>query len=204
MTSPALPPFIDFTACLNKKRLCKDRSICSQRPLRKAIRFVREALRLRFAKPYHRNLTSAGYSASSVEKYHYHSDCHCRFSSKLNFRSGILARSPYINRKSHGVPTFGLFIRTNVLSACLFNFQGTVKGEIPCGEITPSLIWTKGVKMHTQNRPFSEKNLKKIFLTLKIALKTQKSRLLLRKETSGITVVLFRCIARSSFSFVLL
>ena len=30
--------------------------------------------------------------------------------------------------------------------------------------------------MHTQNRPFSEKNLKKIFLTLKIALKTQKSR----------------------------
>jgi len=28
--------------------------------------------------------------------------------------------------------------------------------------------------MHTQNRPFSEKNLKKIFLTLKIALKTQK------------------------------
>ena len=50
----------------------------------------------------------------------------------------------------------------------------------------------------------SEKNLKKIFLTLKIALKTQKSRLLLRKETSGITAVLFRCIARSSFSFVLL
>ena len=58
--------------------------------------------------------------------------------------------------------------------------------------------------MHTQNRPFSEKNLKKIFLTLKIALKTQKSRLLLRKETRGITAVLFRCIARSSFSFVLL
>ena len=168
-----------------------------------AYRF-REVVKEQTAYLYHRNLTSAGYSASSVEKYHYHSDCHCRFSSKLNFRSGILARSPYINRKSHGVPTFGLFIRTNVLSACLFNFQGTFKGEIPCGEITPSLIWTKGVKMHTQNRPFSEKNLKKIFLTLKIALKTQKSRLLLRKETSGITAVLFRCIARSSFSFVLL
>ena len=50
--------------------------------------------------------------------------------------------------------------------------------------------------MHTQNRPFSEKNLKKIFLTLKIALKTQKSRLLLRKETSGIAAVLFRCTGR--------
>ena len=50
-----------------------------------------------------------------------------------------------------------------------------VKGFRFCGsELTPSLIWTKGVKMHTQNRPFSEKNLKKIFLTLKIALKTQK------------------------------
>ena len=29
--------------------------------------------------------------------------------------------------------------------------------------------------MHTQNRPFSEKNLKKIFLTLKIALKRKKA-----------------------------
>jgi len=43
--------------------------------------------------------------------------------------------------------------------------------------------------MHTQNRPFSKKNFKKIFLPLKIALKTQKSRLLLRKETSGITAI---------------
>lgn len=42
--------------------------------------------------------------------------------------------------------------------------------------------------MHTQNRPFSEKNLKKIFLTLKIVLKTQKSRLLLRRETSGLAI----------------
>ena len=88
--------FHRFHSRLYKRRLCKNRSICSQHPLRKAIRSVREALRLRFAKPYHRNLTSAGYSASSVEKYHYHSDCHCHFSSKLNFRSGILARSPYI------------------------------------------------------------------------------------------------------------
>ena len=132
--------------------------------------------------------------------YHYHSDCHCRFSSKLNFRSGILARSPYIQWKSHGVPTFGLFIRTNVLSACLFNFQGTVKGEIPCGEITPSLIPTGRSQMH----PLNLKKIWKNFFALENCPKTQKSRLFLRKETSGITAVLFRCIARSSFSFVLL
>ena len=75
-----------------KDWLCISRSICSQHPLRKAICFMREALRLQFAKPYHRNFTSAGFSASSVEKYHYRSDCHCRFGSKPNFRSGILAR----------------------------------------------------------------------------------------------------------------
>lgn len=50
--------------------------------------------------------------------------------------------------------------------------------------------------MHTQNRPFSEKNLKKIFLTLKIALKRKKSRLPLRRKTSGITAFIFRCIER--------
>ena len=166
LTSPALPPFIDFTACLNKRRLCKDRSICSQRPLRKASRFVREALRLRFAKPYHRNLTSAGYSASSVEKYHYHSDCHCRFSSKLNFRSGILARSPYINRKSPGVPTFGLFIRTNVLSACLFNFQGTLKGGNPLRENNPFTHLDKGGQNAHPKSPLFRKKFEKNFFDL--------------------------------------
>ena len=34
-------------------------------------------------------------------------------------------------------------------------------------EITPSLIWTKGVKMHTQNRPFFKNFLKKFFQTKK-------------------------------------
>ena len=42
--------------------------------------------------------------------------------------------------------------------------------------------------MHTQNHPFSEKNLKKIFLTLKIAPETTKSRPLLRRETSGLAI----------------
>ncbi|ADE30970.1 hypothetical protein SSGZ1_0505 [Streptococcus suis GZ1] len=39
-----------------------------------------------------------------------------------------------------------------------------VKGFRFCGsELTPSLIWTKGVKMHTQNRPFFQNFLKKFF-----------------------------------------
>jgi len=41
-----------------------------------------------------------------------------------------------------------------------FRFRGS--------ELTPSLIWTKGVKMHTQNRPFF-KNFLKIFLKIKKA-----------------------------------
>ncbi len=41
-----------------------------------------------------------------------------------------------------------------------FRFRGS--------ELTPSLIWTKGVKMHTQNRPFF-KNFLKIFSKIKKA-----------------------------------
>ena len=36
-----------------------------------------------------------------------------------------------------------------------FRFRGS--------ELTPSLIWTKGVEMHTQNRPFFKNFLKKFF-----------------------------------------
>ena len=39
-----------------------------------------------------------------------------------------------------------------------FRFRGS--------ELTPSLIWTKGVKMHTQNRPLFQKFLE-IFLKIK-------------------------------------
>ena len=48
------------------------------------------------------NLYTQDYRAMAVSYTHL-------FSSKLNFRSGILARSPYINRKSHGVPTCLLY-----------------------------------------------------------------------------------------------
>ena len=41
-----------------------------------------------------------------------------------------------------------------------FRFRGS--------ELTPSLIWTKGVKMHTQNHPFF-KNFLKIFFRNKKA-----------------------------------
>ena len=118
------------------------RSICSQRPLRKAIRFVREALRLRFAKPYHRNLTSAGYSASSVEKYHYHSDCHRRSGGKPNFRSGVLAHTP--KRRSHGVPIFGLSSEIMSQVPVYSVFKDHEAAPVRSQELTPSHTLNKG------------------------------------------------------------
>ena len=141
------------------------RSICSQRPLRRLLPYGKH-LGHGVLHRVHRDLTSAGFSASSVEKYHYHSDCHCRFSSKLNFRSGILARSPYINRKSPGVPTFGLFIRTNVLSACLFNFQGTLKGGNPLRENNPFTHLDKGGQNAHPKSPLFRKKFEKNFFDL--------------------------------------
>ena len=70
--------------------------------------------------------------------------------------------------------------------------------------INPFTHLDKGGQNAHPKSPLFQKKFEKIFLTLKIAPETTKSRLLLRKETSGITAVLFRCIARSYFSFVLL
>ena len=69
---------------------------------------------------YHRILTSAGYSASSVEKYHYHSDCHRHIRSNLILITGVLAILKYRN---HGVPAKVAIIRNKVLVNDLFNFQ---------------------------------------------------------------------------------
>ena len=51
-------------------------NICSQHPL--PSKSSREVTKEQTANLYHRNFTSAGFSASSVEKYHYPSDCHRR------------------------------------------------------------------------------------------------------------------------------
>ena len=69
---------------------------------------------------YHRILTSAGYSASSVEKYHYHSDCHRHIRGSLILIAGVLAILKYRN---HGVPAKVAIIRNKVLVNDLFNFQ---------------------------------------------------------------------------------
>ena len=63
---------------------------------------------------------SAGYSASSVEKYHYHSDCHRHIRSNLILIAGVLAILKYRN---HGVPAKVAIIRNKVLVNDLFNFQ---------------------------------------------------------------------------------
>ena len=81
------------------------RSICPQRPLRRLLPYGKH-LGHGVLHRVHRNLTSAGFSASSVERYHYHSDCHRRSGGKPDFRSGVLAHTP--RWRSHGVPIFGL------------------------------------------------------------------------------------------------
>ena len=50
-----------------------------------------EATKEQTADLYHRILTSAGYSASSLEKYHYLSDCHRHVRSNLTLIPGVLA-----------------------------------------------------------------------------------------------------------------
>ena len=84
-----------------------------------AYRF-REVVKEQAAYLYHRNLTSAGYSASSVEKYHYHSDCHRHIRGNLILIAGVLAILKYRN---HGVPAKVAIIRNKVLVNDLFNFQ---------------------------------------------------------------------------------
>ena len=117
--------FGDFIAACNE-RLCICPQYLSSTPPAAAFAF-RETLGSRCAAPCHRAFTSAGFSASSVEKYHYHSDCHRRPGGNPGFRSGVLARPPV--RRSHGVSIFGLIIRSNVPSACIFNFQGSRSGS---------------------------------------------------------------------------
>ena len=79
-----------------------------------------EATKEQTADLYHRILTSAGYSASSVEKYHYHSDCHRHIRSNLILITGVLAILKY---KNYGVPAKVAIIRNKVLVNDLFHFQ---------------------------------------------------------------------------------
>jgi len=96
-------------------------NICSQHPL--PSKRSREVTKEQTAHLYHRNFTSAGFSASSVEKYHYHSECHRRNSGNLLLILGILA---VLQGRSQGVPDkVAKFIRNKVLVTCVFSFQST-------------------------------------------------------------------------------
>ena len=97
-------------------------NICSGHPL--PSKSSREVTKEQTANLYHRNFTSAGYSASSVEKYHYHSDCHRRIRCSLTLLPGILARSV---SEVLAYPIRWLIIRTKVRCAYIFSCQGTVK-----------------------------------------------------------------------------
>ena len=99
------------------------RSICPQRPLRRLSPYGKH-LGHGVLHRVHRNFTSAGYSASSVEKYHYHSDCHRRIRCSLTLLPGVLARSV---SEVLAYPIRWLIIRTKVRCAYIFSCQGTVK-----------------------------------------------------------------------------
>jgi hypothetical protein len=84
---------------------------------------MREVTKEQTANLYHRNFTSAGYSASSVEKYHYPSDCHRRNRGNLLLIPGVLA---VLQCRSHGVPDkVAKIIRIKVLVNDLFSCQNT-------------------------------------------------------------------------------
>ena len=96
-------------------------NICSQHPL--PSKSSREVTKEQTANLYHRNFTSAGYSASSVEKYHYLSDCHRRNRGNLLLIPGVLA---VLQCRSHGVPDkVAKIIRNKVLVNDLFSCQNT-------------------------------------------------------------------------------
>ena len=80
----------------------------------------REVTKEQTANLYHRIFISAGFSASSVEKYHYHSDCRRHIRGNLILIAGVLAILKYRN---HGVPAKVAIIRNKVLVNDLFNFQ---------------------------------------------------------------------------------
>lgn len=87
-----------------------------------------EIIKSPIANRLHRNLTSAGFSASSVEKYHYPSRLSWPPSGATRVSSYKFYRSlPY--RKGHGALTARLPIHHrhsvgNVFDECVFNFQG--------------------------------------------------------------------------------
>ena len=132
------------------------RSICSQRPLRRLLPYGKH-LGHGVLHRVHRNLTSAGFSASSVEKYHYHSDCHRRSGGKPDFRSGVLAHTP--KRRSHGVPIFGLSSEIMSQVPVYSVFKDHEAAPERSQELTPSLIPTERGQMHT----LILKKIKKIF-----------------------------------------
>ena len=97
------------------------KGIMSQHPL--PSKSSREVTKEQTANLYHRNFTSAGYSASSVEKYHYPSDCHRRNRGNLLLIPGVLA---VLQCRSHGVPDkVAKIIRIKVLVNDLFSCQNT-------------------------------------------------------------------------------
>ena len=106
---------------------------------------------------YHRILTSAGYSASSVEKYHYHSDCHRHIRGNPILIAGVLA---ILKKKNYGVPAKVAIIRNKVLVNDLFNFQAKRLPFLLSG-MNPFTHLDKGVWNAHPKSPLFQKFFKK-------------------------------------------
>ena len=139
-------------------------NICSQHPL--PSKSSREVTKEQTANLYHRNFTSAGYSASSVEKYHYPSDCHRRNRGNLLLIPGVLA---VLQCRSLGVPDkVAKIIRNKVLVNDLFSCQSTSE-RLPFSwfGINPFTHLDKGGQNAHPKSPLFQKFLEKIFLNEK-------------------------------------
>ena len=139
-------------------------NICSQHPL--PSKSSREVTKEQTANLYHRNFTSAGYSASSVEKYHYPPDCHRRNRGNLLLIPGVLA---VLQCRSLGVPDkVAKIIRNKVLVNDLFSCQNTSE-RLPFSHfgINPFTHLDKGGQNAHPKSPLFQKFFEKIFLNEK-------------------------------------
>ena len=139
-------------------------NICSQHPL--PSKSSREVTKEQAANLYHRNFTSAGFSASSVEKYHYPPDCHRHNRGNLLLIPGVLA---VLQCRSLGVPDkVAKIIRNKVLVNDLFSCQNTSE-RLPFSHfgINPFTHLDKGGQNAHPKSPLFQKFFEKIFLNEK-------------------------------------
>ncbi len=129
-----------------------------------------EALRLRCAAPYHRDFTSAGFSASPIGKYHYPSDCHrqTRWQSEIQVGGSRLLPQ----WRGYGVPTSGLSSEIKSLAPVYSVVKMQRRVALRLGVVFCPFTY---LELETEMTPCYLKKLEKIFLSYRNHHKTQKA-----------------------------